>query len=188
MRFQITTQAGFQRLLEVDPDTLTDRQRAARFLFLQRVAFGGKVSGQTFGLSPDRPARFDLTRLEPDLEALHERLSGVTVMCLDYAEFIARIDRPGTLFYLDPPYFGCEDDYGKAAFSRADFARIAEQLRGLKGDFILSINDVPEIRALFAWATIVPVATTYTMAVSDAKPVGELIITSLDRKCVEDAL
>ena len=74
LRFQITTQANFNRLVAVDPDTLTDLQRAARFLYLQRCAFGGKVSGRNFGARADRPGRFNLTTLEPDLEALHSRL------------------------------------------------------------------------------------------------------------------
>lgn len=180
LRFQITTQANFERLREVDPETLTDLQRAARFLYLQRVAFGGKVSGRTYGISNDRPGRFNLTTLEPDLEALHARLSGVTVTCLDYAEFITRVDRKGALFYLDPPYYGCEGDYGKDAFDRAQFARIAQTLRALKGDFILSINDVPEIRALFDWATILPVRSTYSLSAKDTTPAAELVITSLD--------
>ena len=54
LRFQITTQENFNRLVGVDPETLTDMQRAARFLYLQRLAFGGKVSGRNFGLSTDR--------------------------------------------------------------------------------------------------------------------------------------
>lgn len=180
MRFQITTQAGFERLVAVDPTTLTDLQRAARFLYLQRTAFGGKVSGRNFGVSADRPARFNLTTLEPDLEALHERLSRVTVMCLDYADFIARIDRPGALFYLDPPYFGCEGDYGKDLFSRAEFERMAAQLGGLKGRFILSINDVPEIRETFAGFQIVPVTTTYTVGrQAEARGTrGELLVSN----------
>ncbi|MBW4708634.1 DNA adenine methylase [Roseobacter sp. YSTF-M11] len=186
LRFQITTQAGFERLTSVDPETLTDLQRAARFLFLQRVAFGGRVDGRTFGVSPDRPARFNLTTLEPDLEALHERLSGVTVMNLDYLYFIQRIDRPGALFYLDPPYHGCEDDYGKELFSEEDFDVIAAQLRALKGDFILSINDVPQIRALFDWAQIVPVQTTYSLASKTITQAPELVITSLDARWVTD--
>ena len=33
LRFQITTQENFNRLVGVDPETLTDMQRAARFLF-----------------------------------------------------------------------------------------------------------------------------------------------------------
>ena len=188
LRFQITTQAGFERLQKVDPDTLTDLQRAARFLYQQRLAFGGKVTGQSFGLSCERPGRFNLTTLEPDLEALHERLSGVTVTCLPYGDFITRVDRKGALFYLDPPYYGCEGDYGKDAFSRDQFARIADQLRSLKGQFILSINDVPQIRTLFDWATIVPVETTYSIYKAATRPAAELIISSLDRTRIEEAL
>lgn len=36
-------------------------------------------------------------------------------------EFVDRYDAPGTLFDLDPPYLGSEDDYGAGVFVRADF-------------------------------------------------------------------
>lgn len=180
LRFQITTQANFERLVSVDPETLTDLQRAARFLFLQRTAFGGKVSGRNFGLATDRPARFNLTTLEPDLEALHERLAGVTVTCLDFAAFICRVDRPSTFFYLDPPYWGNEADYGRDAFSRDRFHEMAEQLRRLKGSFLMSINDVPDIREAFSWAQVHPVSTTYTIAAGSASGARELLIGNFD--------
>ncbi len=180
LRFQITTQANFNRLVEVDPDTLTDMQRAARFLYLQKCAFGGKVSGRNFGIWSDRPARFNLTTLEPDLEALHTRLSGVTVTCLDFGAFIDRIDRPGALFYLDPPYWGNEGDYGRDQFSRERFAEMSDQLRGMKGRFLLSINDVPEIRALFAWARLQPVRTNYTVAKAGSVAAAELLIANFN--------
>lgn len=176
LRFQITTQAGFERLIAVDPATLTDLQRAARFLYLQRTAFGGKVSGRNFGISTDRPARFNLTTLEPDLETLHERLAGVTVTCLDFEAFIRRIDRTGTLFYLDPPYWGCESDYGRELFQRSDFERLNGALRGLKGRFILSLNDVPEVRKLFAGFVIDEAETIYTVAKLKSHRAAELFI------------
>ena len=179
LRFQITTQANFERLVAVEPETLTDLQRAARFLFLQRTAFGGKVSGRNFGISTDRPARFNLTTLEPDLEALHERLSGVTVTCMDFAAFIDRIDHKGALFYLDPPYYGCEDDYGLALFSRDRFVDLAEQLARLKGRFILSLNDLPEVREIFGRFEIAEVKTSYSIAAKGSLPErGELVISS----------
>lgn len=182
LRFQITTQAGFNRLVNVDPDTLTDLQRAARFLYLQRVAFGGKISGRNFGLSADRPARFNLTTIEPDLEALHERLALVTVMCLDYSAFITRIDRVGAFFYLDPPYWGFENDYGKLLFERADFERLAGQLGSIKGKFLLSINDVPEIRTTFAAFKITPIQTSYSVGNTNDARGGrsELLISNFD--------
>lgn len=163
LRFQLTTRAEFDRLVATDPATLTDLERAGRFLYLQRTAFGGKVSGRNFGVSRDRPGRFNLTTLEPMLEDLHTRLAGVVIECLDYGDFIRRYDGPGTFFYLDPPYWGCEDDYGRALFGRDDFARMAEQLVTLQGRFLMSINDVPEIREIFAWARVDEVTTTYTI-------------------------
>lgn len=180
LRFQITTQANFLRLVDTDPNTLTDLQRAARFLYLQRTAFGGKPAKQHFGVSADRPARFNITTLEPDLEALHSRLSGVTVMCTGYSEFIKRIDRKTALFYLDPPYWDCENDYGKSLFEKADFERLAKQLAGIKGRFIMSINDVPQIRDIFAGFEMEQVSTSYSVAKNraGAAPRLELLISN----------
>lgn len=176
-RFQITSRSGFEKLKALDPASLTDLQRSARFLYLQRLAFGGKVSGRNFGVRPSAPANFDITKLAPMLEAIHERLSCVVIERLPWHEFILRYDRPGTLFYLDPPYFGSENDYGKGMFDRADFARMAMLLRHLKGRFILSINDRPEIRDIFSEFSTTHVETTYHVAGKGrAQRVGELII------------
>lgn len=44
-------------------------------------------------------------------------------------------------------------------FSRHEFAEMARILRGLRVTFILSLNDVPEVREIFAGFTIEPVRT-----------------------------
>jgi DNA adenine methylase len=163
IRWQLTSRAEFDRLVKTDPTTLTDLERAARFLYLQRTTFGGKVAGRSFGVSTMHAARFDLARVLPMLEALHERLNGVTIECLPFGEFISRCDRAGTLFYLDPPYWGSERDYGAELFDRASFEALAEQLAGIKGRFLLSINDVPMTRKLFGRFRLQAVETTYTI-------------------------
>ncbi len=176
LKFQLTSRVEFERLVAVDPDTLTDLERAARFLYLQRTAFGGKVTGRNFGVSHHRPGRFDVTRLGADLADIHERMAGVIIERLPFAEFIARYDSDRTLFYLDPPYWGSEGDYGKALFTRADFDVLVEALAALKGRFILSINDTPQTRALFERFTIEGVGTHYSVA-SGNHPARELIVT-----------
>lgn len=175
LRFQITSRREFERLKATDPSTLTDIERAARFLYLQRLAFGGKVVGRNFGVSVNRPGSFDVTRLQPILEALHERLAGVVIECLGYSEVIKRYDRPETLFYLDPPYAGSETDYGPM-FGPEAFVQLADQLAAIRGRFILSINDTPAIRETFARFPMEAVRTTYS--VSDKHPLeaSELII------------
>jgi DNA adenine methylase len=177
LRFQVTGRREFERLKASDPSTLTDLERAARFLYLQRLAFGGKVAGRNFGVSVGIPGRFDLNKLGPQLGDLHERLAGVIIENLSWADFIDRYDRPETLFYLDPPYWGSEDDYGKELFARDQFALIAQRLAHLKGRFILSINDVPEIRALFARFTFDEVKLTYSVQGGIGQPARELVVT-----------
>jgi DNA adenine methylase len=111
------------------------------------------------------------------LVALNDRLAGVTIENLPYGEFIARYDGPGTLFYLDPPYFGSEDFYGPSVFARADFGRLAEQLAAITGQFILTVNDMPETRAIFGAFDQECVAVTYTAAEGAAKSASELIVS-----------
>ncbi len=177
LRWQVTSRAEFERLRAAVPETLTDLERAARFLYLQRTAFGGKVRGQNFGVSPTSPARFDVTRLAALLEAVHERLAGVVIECLPWRELLARYDRPQTLFYLDPPYWGCEGDYGDGLFRREEFGAMAEALAGLKGRWLLSLNDVPEVRRVFAGFRVEAVETRYSIGSGRGRGVvGELLI------------
>ena len=163
LRYQISGRREFERLARTDPSTLTDLERAARFLYLQRIAFGGKVSGRSFGVSAREPGAFNVTQLGPILEDIHDRLAGVTIECLPYGEFIARYDHREALFYLDPPYWGGEDDYGPEVFTPGDFDRMATMLRGLKGAFLLSINDTPAVRRIFDGFAVEEVTTTYTI-------------------------
>lgn len=177
LRWQITSRAEFERLQRVDPSTLTDLQRAARFLYLQRTSFGGKVHGRVFGVTPGRRGAFDVTQLGPILDALHDRLAGVIIERLTWQAFLARYDRPRTLFYLDPPYYGCERDYGPDMFRREEFEDMAARLAQLQGRFILSINDRPEVRQIFAAFKTAPVELTYQVSGRPTKG-RELIITS----------
>lgn len=180
LRWRVASRAEFDRLLALPAERLTDLQRAARFLYVQRLSFGGKVKGRAFGVDARQGARFNVSKLEPMLADIHERLAGVTIEQLPFADFISRYDRPGMLFYLDPPYFGCENDYGAGVFGREDFARLAGQLSGARGKFILSINDKPEVRECFAGFSIEEVETTWTIGTAATRTgkVGELIISN----------
>ncbi|NWK96520.1 DNA methyltransferase [Sphingobium lactosutens] len=171
----------FERQRSIDPACLTDIERAARFLYLQRLAFGGKIVGRSFGVDSRSPARFNLARLRATLAAIRDRLQPVIIERLSFADFIRRYDRPGMLFYLDPPYWNCERDYGAGVFDRADFEKLADQLAGIRGNFLLSINDTPGARAVFSRFQMRTVDVSYSIATSatgQAKRVGELIIAN----------
>lgn len=175
LKWQLTGRHEFERLKASDPSTLTDLERAARFLYLQRTAFGGKVAGRNFGVDP-MGGRFNVTKLAPMLEDLHERLAGVIIECLPWQDFMRRYDRPGTLFFLDPPYYGNEDDYGPL-FKREEFAELATVLRGLQGRFIMTLNDRREVRDLFEGFSMTKAKVTYTISDRGRTSAGELIFT-----------
>lgn len=105
---------------------------------------------------------------EEQLSAAHLRLARTYVECLPYHEVIKRYDKPETVFYIDPPYWDCEGYYGKGIFSREDFAVLAGLLAGIKGKFILSLNDTPGVRETFAASPLklrrstIPAATAGT--------------------------
>ena len=185
LKFQIASRAEFERLMEVAPDTLTDLECAARFLYLQRLAFGGKVAGRNFGVNNMNGGRFDVTRLGSLLEAIHERLAGVTIECLPWREFIARWDGPHVLFYLDPPYYGSEDDYGAGRFSRFDFERLADVLEQIEGRFILSLNETPETRSIFERFGVETVETKYSISGGNAQDVKEILVFGPDPALLE---
>jgi DNA adenine methylase len=176
LKFQVSSRREFERLTACDPSTLTDLERAARFLYLQRLAFGGKVTRRNFGVDPHSSAGFNVTKLGPLLEVIHERLAGVVIECLSWADFIDRYDRAGALFYLDPPYWGSEDDYGEGVFKLGDFNRLASRLARIAGRFILSVNDVPGTRLAFKEFIIEELKTRYTVSGGAGIEAAEILV------------
>jgi DNA adenine methylase len=160
-RWALASRELFKWLQDTPPHTLTDIQRAARFYYLQRTCFGGKVNGRTFGADPSGPPRLNLLRLEEDLSQAHLRLAQATIEHLPWEECIYKYDRPTTFFYLDPPYWQTEG-YG-VSFPWEEYEQLAASMRRLKGKAILSINDHPAIREAFSGLPMQSVGINYTV-------------------------
>ncbi|MDR9440186.1 MAG: DNA adenine methylase [Halomonas sp.] len=175
-RWSLVSREEYMSQKQVDPRHLTDIQRAARFFYLQKLAFGGKVHGQSFGTSATTPPRLNLLRLEEDLSEAHLRLSRTVVEHLDWGECMRRYDRPGTLFYLDPPYWGTAG-YG-SEFSLQEYDRMAELARHAQGQVVISVNDIPEMRQSFDGLVIRTTKISYTVGRQATGKRGELIISN----------
>jgi DNA adenine methylase len=104
-------------------------------------------------------------------------LSRVYIENRPYEAIIQRFDKPDTFFYVDPPYYGCEDYYGRGIFQRTDFTKLRDILAKINGRFIMSINDAEEIRDLFRDFKIETVGTSYSAGGANRKKhVNELLI------------
>lgn len=177
-KWSLISREEFARLQAVPPETLTDIQRSARFYYLVRNAFGAKIVGQSFGIASTSKPRLNLLRLEEDLSEAHLRLSRATVENLPYETLIKRYDSKDTFFYCDPPYWDCENDYGKGLFDKTDFERLRDVLKSCQGKWLVSINNVPQIRTLFEGFEFKEVKTNYSIGKNEGKPVTELLIAN----------
>jgi DNA adenine methylase len=122
LRFRIASRAEFERLKAQRPETLTDLERATRFLYLQKLAFGGKVAERGFGVDKSQGVRFNICRLGPELRS---RRLGVA-------------SRPGVL--------GLRVGLRQDRFGRTDFELLPDQRVNIKAQFVLSINEIAGAR------------------------------------------
>ena len=157
---------------------LTDIQRAARYYYLQRQCYGGRVRNRAYGAGPMRQPRINLLRIEEEFSEVHLRLARVTIENLPWQEFLPRYDRQETFFYLDPPYYLAP--YYDHNMELPDFEALAAVLASLEGRFILSINDHPDMRRVFGGFKIRPVNLKYSVARNDATPATEMLVTNFD--------
>ena len=147
LRWQPASRRLFDQHLQQPPEVLTDIERAARFLYLQKNGWGGKRTRQNFHYAVQKPASYAPASLPKRLQEVAQRLDRVQLESLPYEDILTKYDRPTTLFYCDPPYVG--RSLYRFNFTDDDFARLAERLAAIRGKFLLSINDCALSRTLF---------------------------------------
>lgn len=180
LKWILVARDEFARFKAENQETLTDIQRAVRFYYLLKTGYASRIKNPSISVSPTRRSNFNLLRIEEELSAVHLRLARVYIENMGYGDLIRRYDKPETLFYVDPPYFGCEDYYGEDIFHREDFRSLRDLLAGISGQFILSINNTPEIRELYKDFYIEKVETVYSAGKKGKKRVSELLIMNIN--------
>ena len=180
LRFWVVSRRWFDLFKATDPRTLTDIERAARYLYLLRNGFASLVRNPVYRRNVIQPPGFNLKNLPELIENAHTRLLRVQIECAPYEEVVKHFDRPTTLFYLDPPYWG--RSLYRHNFGEADFEKLAGQLKQIRGKFVLSLNDVPEVRKLFRDFHIEGVELHYTSQKAAERRYKEVVITNFCTK------
>jgi len=176
LRFMLASRKWFELLRATGPEGLTDIQRAARHLYLQKNSFASMVRHPSYHWHVVQPPGFNPERLPAVIESTHKRLERVQIECLPYGEVFAKFDRRETLFFCDPPYFG--KTLYRHNFTTEDFVKFEQHLGELRGKFVLSLNDVPEVRTLFHRFHIRPIELAYTVQKKAGKKYREVLITN----------
>lgn len=111
----------------------------------------------------------------------HNFKGNVVIENQDFETLIRHYDRSDAFFYADPPYFSTEDMY-EIGFGWDDHVRLRETLGRIKGKFLLSYNDCPEIRELYDGFSLFDFSRTHSMAqrYEAGKEFKELLIANYD--------
>ncbi|PIQ39558.1 MAG: hypothetical protein COW58_10975 [Thalassolituus sp. CG17_big_fil_post_rev_8_21_14_2_50_53_8] len=96
---------------------------------------------------------------------------------MDWQKLVRRHDRPGTVFYIDPPYWQTQG-YG-VPFEWDQYLVLRELADSIQGRMIISINNHPDIVRLFKGLKKRQVDYAYTIGGNkNRQEVKELIYTS----------
>lgn len=153
-----TDKETYYTLRAVDPLTLTSVERAARFIYLNRLCFNGlyrtnlsnkfnvPYGGHKAGALPSLTA----------ITSCAEALANADLVDGDFQTILNSTER-GDFVFLDPPYISSSTrifkEYGPTVFMEQDVLRLADQLQALddKGvKFILTFVDTKQGRELFS--------------------------------------
>ncbi len=154
--------------------------RAVRFWYINRVSFAS--IGRTFGVKVIQRASVLPKPVCRELDEIIDRMRGVVFESVDLVRLITLYDRPDTVFYIDPPYWGITGLY-RCDFEQADHARLADALLQIKGAFLLSYNNCRAVKRLYGGCFKRQIEVPYTIRGNSAAyrargPGRELLISN----------
>ena len=149
---------------------------------MSRSGLGTRSGGPMGGR--DQPkggiaSRWNRERLCREVDDAHALLSMVEVVgdgctSLDSGE-VLKDDTEPALVYLDPPYYQKGSLLYQYSFCQDDHERLARLLRESGHRWLLSYDDAPAIRDLYAWANLEAIEVGYS--VNGCHRTKELLIT-----------
>lgn len=189
LRYMLNSRLDFEYMKGMlhSQAVLPDVRRAAYYYALIRYSYAAGTS--TFGSQPHA-----MWNNFPLIESAAGRLQKVVIENKDCVKLIRQYDRPESFSYCDPPYYNADQYYEAVSSDGFDHAGLADALLGIKGKFLLSYNDCPEIRALYDRPGIVVEGISRLSNIAqryeNGKQYPELLISNYDttelaRSCVQ---
>lgn len=136
-------------------ENLTDFERAVRFFVLNRITFSGTVDSGGYSKQAFEKRFTDSSIYRVSL--LDELLESVEVLNVDYKELLSN-EGEDVFIFLDPPYSNAVKSklYGKNGnlHTGFDYKRFAEDMKKCKHNWLITLNNSPDIVELFSFANI----------------------------------
>jgi len=182
MKNEISSRDLFYIYRGADPKTLTEIQRAVRYMYIVSQSFAAK--GNSFGYGTTTKPSPQIFNTE-HLTKLKVRLRNTYIENLSYKVIVKKYDRVHSFFFCDPPYLDTDIKFSidsKTKFGREEHEKLCSILKGLKGKFLLTINDHEYIRELYKGFNIAETKVNYSVSKTNEgrRKYGELIITNYE--------
>ena len=175
LEYEFSGRDIFEEYKNYNVTDLTEINRAVRFLYLISQSFASKGKHYGYGTN-SRPSPHIFYKNE--FAGIKDRLRNTFVENLSFEKVIGKYDRDYTVFFCDPPYFEtC--GYGNE-FGEKEHLLLRDNLKNIKGKFILTINDHPQVREWYKGFNIKEVQVNYSVSKEKTarSKYNELIITN----------
>ena len=175
LEYEFSGRDMFEEYKHCTVEYLTEIQRAVRFLYLISQSFAGKGSTYGYGTNKEPAPHIFYQGVLSDIK---ERLRNTYVENKSFEDIIKRYDRPHSFFFCDPPYFETAG-YGNA-FGEREHLLLRDTLSQIKGKFMVTINDHPQVREWYKDFNVEEVKVAYSVSKEQKarKEYAELIITN----------
>lgn len=181
-----TDREHYYQLRSVDPGALSDVEKAARTIYLNRTCFNGlyRVNrGGQFNV-PYGEHRNPRICFPGELRAASALLKRSTIVCADYKDVLHRYAKEGDFIYLDPPYLPVSQysdfkRYTKEQFYEEDHVELAKEVRRLHElgcHVLLTSSNHPLIYDLYDGFKFEVVQTRRNININGKNRTGEDVI------------
>ena len=130
-------------------------EKAIRWFYLNRTSYSGIMNmqncywgyGDKYSMRPENWPR--------NINQSSRKLQDVKITSYDFEQMIREVPN-GAFLFIDPPYYNADQNkFYTHAFKKEDHFRLCEILKNnrIRVKFLLTYDDNPEIRELYAWST-----------------------------------
>ena len=158
------------------------RERLFRNIYLSKFSYSGNRQSYWGEQESERKkGQKHGEVIKRNAERLIAKLKKTHILNMDFRNVIQRYDSPTTLFYLDPPYSQKISRWGYNV-PHVSPEDVYNAVKNIKGKFILSYDNSPEIRKVFKSFFIKKIKTTYELSGTRQQDVTELLISNFKLK------
>jgi len=181
MQFMFKSREIYDHYLNMDIEEADHIDRAIRFYYLLKLGFGGQQENKMMISAGLMDKSVDREAIQHSFLEVYSRIHKVWIENLSFDDLIPRWDAKNgsTFFFCDPPYYNTKGYKDAGSFGEKEHRKLRSILDKVKGTWLLTVNDCPQIRKLYDAYNIREVSVMYVMC-KDKKgeEADELMITN----------